>query len=158
MNGAADANTVQLCVLRVGGEDYAIDLRRVEEILPVPSVTSVARAPGFLEGVVKLRGEVLPVVDVRKRLKVAPNLQPALTPTGKPKNRERLLVCRIGNRRVGFVVDAVASVFKVARSELRPAPLAARPGEVPHVLGVCGEPGSLKLLLDVRALLSEDAA
>lgn len=148
---------VQLCVLRVGGEDYCIDLKRVEEILPVPAVTSVARAPGFLEGVVKLRGEVLPVVDVRKRLKVAPNQAPALTPSGKPRNRERLLVCRIGMRRVGFIVDAVTSVHKAAKSDLRPAPLAARPGESPFVLGVCGEPGSLKLLLDVRALLAEDA-
>jgi len=147
----------QLCVLRVGTEEYVVDLARVDEILPVPSVTPVPRAPAFLEGVVKLRGEVLPVVDVRRRLGVEKGLGQVLSPSGKPRNRERLLVCRIGRRRVGFVVDAVTHVLKVPRSSLRPAPLTAGPGRPPHVLGVVGEAGQLKLLLDVKALVAGEA-
>jgi purine-binding chemotaxis protein CheW len=104
--------------------------------------------------VVKLRGDVLPVVDVRRRLGVEPAPhQP--TPSGRTRSRERLVVCRIGSRRVGFVVDAVTQVLKVPRSTLRPAPLATRPGSRPHVLGVCGERDALKLLLDVKALIEE---
>ncbi|MCC6332600.1 MAG: purine-binding chemotaxis protein CheW [Myxococcales bacterium] len=144
----------QLCVLRVGAEEYVVDLSRVDEILPIPEVTPVPRAPGFVEGVVKLRGEVVPVVDVRKRLGVLPGQGQVLTPSGKPRNRERLLVCRIGRRRVGFLVDAVTHVLKVPRASLRPAPLASGPGRQPHVLGVCGEAGQLKLLLDVKALVA----
>jgi purine-binding chemotaxis protein CheW len=145
---------LQLCVWRVGNEHFAVDLRRVEEILPVPPITSVPRAPAFLEGVTRLRGEVLPVVDVRKRLGVWPDERASLSPSGKPKNRERLVICRLGTRRVGFVVDAVIQVTRVPRQSLRPAPLAQRPGARPHVLGVCGEPPALKLLLDVKALVS----
>jgi purine-binding chemotaxis protein CheW len=137
---------VQLCVLRIGSEEYVLDIRRVEEIIPAPTVTPVPRAPSFLEGVLKLRGEVVPVVDVRKRLRVAPS-----------GAKDKLVVCRVGRRRVGLVVDAVTSVLKVERSELKPAPLAAHPGRMPHVLGVCGEPGRLRLLLDVKALLTEDS-
>jgi purine-binding chemotaxis protein CheW len=148
----------QLCVLRVGTEEYVVDLARVDEILPVPTVTPVPKAPAFLEGVVKLRGEVLPVVDVRRRLGVPKGLGQALSPSGKPRNRERLLVCRIGRRRVGFVVDAVTHVIKVPRTSLRPAPLTSSPGQTPHVLGVVGEPGQLKLLLDVKALVTGEAA
>lgn len=148
----------QLCVLRVGAEEYVVDLARVDEILPVPALTPVPRAPAFLEGVVKLRGEVVPVVDVRRRLGVPPGQSVALSPSGKPRSRERLLVCRIGRRRVGFVVDAVTHVVKVPRASLRPAPLAVGPGRAPHVLGVCGEAGHLKLLLDVKALLAEEGA
>ncbi len=139
---------VQLCVLKVGGEDYVVDIRRVEEILTAPPVTRVARAPAFLEGVLTLRGEVVPVVDVRKRLLVAPQVP--------PRRREKLVVCRVGRRRVGLVVDAVTQVIKVSGAELKPAPLAAQPGRRAHVLGVCEVQGSLKLLLDVKALLTEE--
>jgi purine-binding chemotaxis protein CheW len=106
--------------------------------------------------VVKLRGDVLPVIDVRKRLGVAPDSTPFLTPSGKHKIRSRLVVCRIGTRKVGFIVDAVTGVVRLPRSALRPAPLATRPGRAPHILGVCGEPPALRLLLDVKALLSEE--
>jgi purine-binding chemotaxis protein CheW len=150
--------SIQLCVWRVGADHYAVDLRRVEEILPLPVVTPVPRAPSFLEGVVRLRGDVLPVVDVRRRLGVTGVPAPLTrSATGQPRSRERLVVCRIGARRVGFVVDAVTQVLRVERSALKPAPLAHRPGQRPHVLGVCGEPGALRLLLDVKALVTEDA-
>ena len=153
-SAAASDELLQVCVWRVGAEHFAVDLRRVEEILPVPVVTSVPHAPSFLEGVTRLRGEVLPVVDVRKRLGVWPDERASLSPSGKPRNRERLVVCRLGTRRVGFIVDAVTQVTRVSRQSLRPAPLAERPGARPHILGVCGEPPSLKLLLDVKALVS----
>ncbi len=152
-----DRGLVQLCVVRIGAEAYALDLKRVDEILPVPAVTPLPRAPRFLEGVVRLRGEVLPVVDARKRLGVTGPPEPSLKPSGKPRKTERLIVCRVGTRRVGLLVDAVTQVQRVARTALRPAPLAARPGEAPHVLGVTGEGARLTLLLDVKALLREDA-
>jgi purine-binding chemotaxis protein CheW len=140
---------VQLCVLRVGGEEYVVDIRRVEEILPVPALTVVPRAPKFLEGVVRLRNDVLPVIDVRKRLGVTPRR------TSK-RHRDKLVVCRVGRRRVGLVVDAVTQVLRVPRSEMKPAPLAATPGRQPHVLGVTGSERQLRMLLDVKALLVED--
>jgi purine-binding chemotaxis protein CheW len=147
---------LQVCVWRVGAEQYAVDLRRVEEILALPAITAVPRGPRFLEGVVRLHGEVLPVVDVRKRLGVEGQAPVSRSPSGKPRSRERLVVCRLGSRRVGFVVDGVTQVLRVERAGLKPAPLAQVPGRRPHVLGVCGEPGALKLLLDVKALVVED--
>jgi purine-binding chemotaxis protein CheW len=142
----------QLCVLDVGSEQYVIDLRRVEEILPVQPPTPVPKAPGFLEGVVKLRGEIVPVVDVRKRLGV-----PVTPKDRRVARRERMVVCKLGRRRVGFLVDGVSKVMRVERSALKPAPLTARPGHLPHVLGVVGEPGQLKLMLDLLSLVAEDA-
>jgi purine-binding chemotaxis protein CheW len=147
---------LQLCVLRVGAEEYVVDLARVDEVLRVPPVTPLPRAPAFLEGVVNLRGEMLPVVDVRRRLGVPKGQGQAFSPGGKPRNLERLVVCRIGRRRVGLIVDAATHVVKVTRNDLRPAPLASGPGRAPYVLGVCGGAGSLKLLLDVKALVAEE--
>lgn len=141
---------VQLCVLQVGSVEYAIDLKRVDEILTVPEVTPVPRAPKFLEGVVKLRGEVVPVIDVRRRLNV-----PSAAVDEKSKRRQRLIICKIGRRRVGFLVDAVTQIARVPYNELRPAPLAEVPGQPAHVIGVCGSPERLRLLLDVKAFLSD---
>lgn len=151
-----EGDLVQLCVVRIGAESYALDLKRVDEILPVPVLTPLPRAPRFLEGVVRLRGEVVPVVDARKRLEVTSTAVPALKPSGKPKITERLVVCRVGSRRIGVLVDGVTQVQRVQRSSLRPAPLANRPGATPHVLGVTGEGAHLTMLLDVKALLTEE--
>lgn len=156
------SDDVQLCVLEVAGDDYVIDIRRVEEIIAVPPLTPVPKAPRFLEGVIRLRGEVLPVLDVRRRLGVPTPVERGAGP--RERRRERLVVCRVGTRRIGLVVDAVTHVVKVARASLRPAPLAASPGRAPHVLGVCGDGapaapprGKLRLLLDVKTLLTEEA-
>lgn len=146
---------VQLCVLEIGAESYVIDLKRVDEILPAQHPTPVPRAPAFLEGVVKLRGEVVPVVDVRKRLGVTPRAATSTDP--RVKRRERLVLCKLGRRRVGFLVDGVSRVMRVSRSELKPAPLTATPGQTPHVLGVCGEPGQLRLMLDLISLVGGES-
>ncbi len=146
------SDVVQLCVLQVGNTEYAIDLRRVDEILTLQPLTVVPRAPTFLEGVVKLRGDVVPVIDVRKQLQVASSAIDE-----KTRRRQRLLVCRVGRRRVGLVVDAVTHIARVPYDELRPAPLSAVPGQPVHVIGVYGTPDRLRLLLDVKAFLTEEA-
>jgi len=138
---------VQLCAFFVGKEEYCIDLRRVEEILQPLPVTPLPRAPEFIEGVVSLRGTVMPVVDVRKRLGVP------LAPGGKAK----LLVCLVGRKRLGLLVDRVSQVVRTTVGELKPAPPLSREGLTPCVLGVCGPPEKLMLLLDVKALLQQEA-
>jgi purine-binding chemotaxis protein CheW len=137
----------QLCAFRIGGEDYAIDIMRVREIIQPLPITPVPRAPAFVDGVIRLRGDVIPVVDVRKRLAL-----PALPAT----RRSRFLVVNVAGRRIALVVDEVREVLRIARSEIRPAPsLGATPGPR-FFLGVCGGErfGSpLRLLLNVKALL-----
>jgi purine-binding chemotaxis protein CheW len=157
---SADAGQrVELCTFRIGAEDYAVDIMRVREIINPLPVTPVPRAPRFIEGVVRLRSEVIPVVDVRKRFGLPP-----LEPTRKT----RFLVVRIGGRRLALVVDEVTEVVRLPRSEIRPAPTFAEDGAPRFFLGVCGgdaasgrggQPGArrgtgrLRLLLNVRALL-----
>lgn len=136
---------LQVCVWRVGAQDFAVDLRRVDEILPVPPVTPLPGGPAFLLGLATLEAKALPVVDVGARLG-AP--RPAEGPTAR---RARLVVCRLGTRRVGFLVEAVPRVLTLRVDQLRAPP----PGSGPHVLGACGEGAGLTLLLDVKALLEE---
>ncbi len=152
---------VQLCVFFVGHEEYAVDIMRVEEILLLQRTTPIRGAPPFLEGVIRLRGAIIPVVDLRKRLGGVE------APVNTPKSR--MLVCWLGRKRVAFTVDRVSEVVRLRRSDIKPAPAIGAVGPTPFVVGVYGEPdkqeqgdkrGStgrevarLKLLLDVKALL-----
>jgi purine-binding chemotaxis protein CheW len=140
------AELVQLCAFGVGAEEYAIDILRVEEVLAAPPVTPLRGAPRFLEGVLELRGVILPIIDVRKRMGV---------PASPGRGGARLIVCKVGPRRLGLVVDRLTQVFRVERSTLKPAPVGARDGEAPWVLGVCQQGHRLVFLLDVKALLQE---
>jgi purine-binding chemotaxis protein CheW len=136
---------VQLCVFFVGPEEYAVDIMRVEEILPPHRPMPIRGAPSFIEGVIHLRGAIIPVVDLRKRL--LGEQEPA------PGKKTRLLVCWLGRRRVALYVDRVSEVVRLRRSEIKPAPALGAVGPAPFVVGVCGPPERFKLLLDVKALL-----
>jgi len=151
----ADEDLVQLCTFRIGGEDYAVDIMRVREIIPPRPITPVPRAPAFVEGVVKLRGEVIPVLDVRKRLGVPPAADPHLS---------RFLVVNVAGRRLALVVDEACEVIRLPRREIRAAPPLGDTGAPRFFLGVCGGDGAstpgrrggagrLRLLLNVKALL-----
>jgi purine-binding chemotaxis protein CheW len=125
---------------------------RVREIIHPLPITPVPRAPAFIEGVVRLRGEVIPVLDVRKRLGVD-----ACAETRK----SRFLIVNVAARRIGLVVDEVCEVLRLPRSEIRPAPALGAPGAPRFFLGACGgDAGAggrgtarLRLLLKVKALL-----
>jgi len=154
----ADDALVQLCTFRVGGEDYAVDVMRVREIIPPLPITPVPRAPSFVEGVIRLRGEVIPVLDVRRRFGL---------PAEPPGRKTRFVIVHVAGRRIGLVVDEVCEVVRVPRSDLRPAPHLVGQDGPRFFVGVCGGEGSaavggrragsaprMRLLLNVRALLA----
>ncbi len=149
---AGDPGLAQLCTFRVGGEDYAIDIMRVREIIPPLPITPVPRAPAFVEGVIRLRGDVIPVLDVRRRLGL---------PVGPPTRKTKVLIVNVAGRRLGLVVDEVTEVVRIPRAEIRPAPALVEGRGPRFFLGVCGGEGGaarrgagrLRLLLNVRALL-----
>ena len=151
---AGDPARAQLCTFRLGGEDYAIDIMRVREIIPPLPVTPVPRAPAFVEGVVRLRGDVIPVLDVRRRLGLPP---------GPATRKTKILIVNVAGRRLGLVVDEVTEVVRIPRHDIRPAPALVGGQGVRFFLGVCGGEGGpgaarrgagrLRLLLNVKALL-----
>jgi purine-binding chemotaxis protein CheW len=138
----------QLCAFWVGAEEYALDIMRVEEILQPLKCTAVPDAPDFVEGVIDLHGTIVPVIDLHRRLGSG-----SPPPRAKPK----LLICKIGQRRVALRVDGVSEVVRVQRSEVKAAPRFAGPRQS-FVVGVWGPPQRLKLLLDLKGLLRSGKA
>jgi len=113
-DGAGNDDEEQLVVFRLGREEFGVPIDSVQEIVRVPEqLTQVPRAPAFVEGVINLRGSVLPVIDLRRRLGLA---------DAGSSDRQRIMVFVIDGVCTGFIVDSVAEVLKVERRAIEPAP------------------------------------
>ncbi|MFC0253311.1 chemotaxis protein CheW [Massilia consociata] len=112
--GAGKDDEEQLVVFRLGQEEFGVPIDSVQEIVRVPEMlTHVPKAPAFVEGVINLRGSVLPVIDLRRRLGL---------PEAARSDRQRIMVFVIDRVCTGFIVDSVAEVLKVERRAIEPAP------------------------------------
>jgi purine-binding chemotaxis protein CheW len=108
----------QVVVFRLGNEEFGVPIDGVQEIVRVPErLTHVPQAPPFVEGVINLRGAVLPVIDLRRRLGMA---------SVPRSDSQRVMVFLIEGARTGFIVDSVAEVLKIAKSAIEPAPRLSR--------------------------------
>ena len=104
----------QVVVFRLDKEEFGVPIDSVQEIVRVPEqLTHVPKAPSCVEGVINLRGAVLPVIDLRRRLGL---------PTVERSDRQRVMVFLIGGVRTGFIVDSVAEVLKIQKAAIEPAP------------------------------------
>ena len=104
----------QVVVFRLDREEYGVPIDSVQEIVRVPDeLTHVPKAPAFVEGVINLRGAVLPVIDLRRRLGLA---------SVERSEGQRVMVFLIQGARTGFIVDSVAEVLKIHKSAIEPAP------------------------------------
>jgi purine-binding chemotaxis protein CheW len=104
----------QVVVFRLGKEEFGVPIASVQEIVRVPDeLIHVPKAPSFVEGVINLRGVVLPVIDLRLRLGL---------PRGERSDRQRIMVFLLAGVRTGFIVDQVAEVFKIPNAAIEPSP------------------------------------
>lgn len=136
---------VQLASLRVGGESYALDIMVIKEIARLPEVTKIPQAPDFLEGFVNLRGMVIPLVNLCRRLGLGDG-------TLGPKTR--IVTVAFGRQVIGLAVDEIRGVLRLPRSEVLSPPQVIR-GRVPEYIGgVVRQEGELILLLDLKKVLN----
>ncbi|KQT69115.1 chemotaxis protein CheW [Aureimonas sp. Leaf460] len=136
----------QFVVFRVADEEYGVPIEAVQEIVRIPDqLTRVPKAPSFIEGVVNLRGAVLPVVDQRRRFAL-PNLE--------RNDRQRIMVFLIQGMRTGFIVDSVSEVLKISRSAISAAPdMSLQHGSAISRIANIVELKRMILMLDVEQLL-----
>jgi purine-binding chemotaxis protein CheW len=145
-SAAGARDLIQLVVFRVGSEEYAVDILRMKEIINPLRITPVPRAPSFVEGVVELRGTILPVVDMRKRFGL-----PA-KPLGR---RGKYIIVGIRGRVVGLIVDGVVETLRLPRAELRPPPaLMEGAAAAEYFAGVCYLGGRILMVLDLDRVLA----
>ena len=142
-----DDDIYQLVTFSIGGEEFGVDILKVMEIIRTMEITKVPRAPDFVEGVINLRGKVIPIIDLRRRF--------GLAPRGHDKNT-RIIVIEINNIIVGFVVDAVSEVLRIPASTVEPPPPVVAGVESDYVSGVGKLQDRLLIMLDLDRLLSSE--
>jgi purine-binding chemotaxis protein CheW len=145
---AAADELLQIVSFRVGAEEFGLDILRVQEIIRHQHLTRVPNSPEFVDGVINLRGKVIPVVALRKRFGI----------TEEPADGQaRIVVLEIKNAILGFIVDSVPEVVRICSVAVLPPP---RLGTVEreYVSGVVKLDDRLLILLDVdRILIGEES-
>ncbi|EGJ51042.1 chemotaxis protein CheW [Desulfocurvibacter africanus] len=142
-----DVELMQLVTFSIGDEEFGVDILKVQEIIRTMEITRVPRAPAFVEGVINLRGKVIPIIDLRKRF--------GLQARGHDKNT-RIIVIEISNMIVGFVVDSVSEVLRIPASTVEPPPPMVAGLESEYISGVGKLEDRLLILLDLNRLLSRE--
>jgi purine-binding chemotaxis protein CheW len=139
----------QLVVFQLGAELYGVEISRVHEIIRPQSITRVPRAPAFVEGVINLRGKVIPVVDLRRRFGL---------PAAEQTRSSRIVVVEIGDQVVGIVVDGVSEVLRVNDASVEPASpvVAGSDAGSEYISGIAKLTDRLVILLDLDRVFVRD--
>ena len=138
------AKNIQVVVFCINKEFYGVPIDAVQEIVRVPEVTGVPDAPDFFEGVINLRGKIVPVVDLRKRLR--------LSSADRTKS-SRVLVAENGGRVIGLLVDAVSEVRKLPAEAVEPPPEMIAAVGIEYITGVAKAGERLIAFLDMKRIL-----
>jgi purine-binding chemotaxis protein CheW len=135
---------LQIVGFRIGSETYGVRIGAVREIVRVPEITAVPSAPDTVEGVINLRGKIIPVMDLRKRFGHTEI---------KPDKKNRILVVELDNKLLGLIVNSASEVLKIPPSEIEAPGSVFADGESGYVTGVGKLGGRLIILLDISKLL-----
>jgi purine-binding chemotaxis protein CheW len=140
------AKELHIVGFRVGRETFGVPIGMVHEIVRLPEITSVPDSPGYVEGVINLRGKIVSVVDLRKRFGEKEII-------GNKKNR--ILVAEVEGKMVGLIVDAASEVLKIPESEVDLPPSLFDEGDIHYVTGVGKLKGRLVILIDLNKILQK---
>ena len=147
-SNASHEELIQLVSFSLDKEEYGVDVLKVREIIRLPGVTRVPNTPHYVEGVINLRGKVIPIISIRKKfgLQMVEN-----------DKQTRIMVMDVGGELMGFVVDAVSEVIRISGSEIQPSPAVAGGGiDQECIAGVINQSERLLVLLDLERMFSHD--
>ena len=155
MNGTNEKNTgnqlsgevVKVVSFGLGSEEYGVDIGQVQEIIRMVEITHVPRAPRFMEGVINLRGQLVPIIDLRTRFGMQ-----RLEAT----KSTRIVVTEIGSKRVGMVVDNVSEVLNIPIENVEDAPEMIAGVGTEYIQGVGKVGDRLIIMLDLTMVITTD--
>ncbi|MBS3968543.1 MAG: chemotaxis protein CheW [Clostridia bacterium] len=136
----------QLVVFNLSSETYGVDISAVREIIRMQVITEVPRTPDFVEGVINLRGKVIPVIDLHKRFDL---------PLVEETSNTRIMVVEVENVTVGMIVDSVSEVLRISKDSIDPPPPVISGVDSAYLRGVGKLEDKLIILLDLNQVLHE---
>ena len=141
-------SVIQLVNFLIDDEEYGVEVLKVREIIRMTDVTRVPNAPDFVDGVFNLRGKVIPIISLRKRLSL---------PVVDNDNRTRIIVLDICNMLTGMLVDSVTEVIRITGNDIQPAPAAVTCTiDADLFVGLVNRDNRIIILLDFDTMLTRD--
>jgi purine-binding chemotaxis protein CheW len=140
-------NSSSYVTFSLSEETYAIDVLQVQEVLKLPEIAPVPGVPDYILGIINLRGDVVTVIDARRRMSL---------PDREPDDASRIVIIDVDNQNVGILVDSVAEVVQIAPDAVDPAPAVGNDQTSRFILGVTSTEEGLTILIDLNKLLSDD--
>jgi len=140
-------NIKQLISFQLLDEMYAINIRLVQEIIRIQEITDIPRKEKYLLGVINLRGQIIPVIDLKLKL----HLQKT-----EATNKSRIIVVKYHGVEVGMIVDAVLEVLRIPETEIEPPSPFISPLNTDHIKGLSKVAGKMVVILDVEKSLANE--
>jgi purine-binding chemotaxis protein CheW len=138
---------LQLVSFNIGEEQFGVEILKVQEIIRMVNITQVPNSPSYVEGVINLRGRIIPIVDLRTRIGLLRKNQDQGT---------RIIVVEIEGKTVGFIVDSVNEVLRIPKDITEPPPAMSVKMDSDYITGVAKFDGYIVILIDIDKIISGD--
>lgn len=138
---------IQWVTFRLGDEMYGINVMQVQEVLRLPEIAPVPGAPGYVIGIINLRGNVVTVIDLRNRFGL---------PSTESDDASRIVIIEAEDQVIGILVDSVAEVVELRSSDIETAPNVGNEESARYIQGVSSRGNQLLILLDLNKLFSDE--
>ncbi|GAB3538489.1 chemotaxis protein CheW [Noviherbaspirillum agri] len=138
---------MEILAFRLGNEDYALEIGKVQELRGYDAVTALAKAPDFIKGVINLRGVIVPIIDMRLKFKCSQATYDRFTV---------VIVLNVAQRTIGMVVDSVSDVVTLDANDIKPAPGMGTVVDTAYIIGIAPVDDRMLIVVDIAQLLSSD--
>ncbi len=147
INEKKQNETLQLVTFTLEDEEFAVDILKVQEINRMKEITRIPNSPGYIEGVINLRGKVIPVINLRKRFNL---------PVKEYNEQSRIMIMEVCSIIIGLIVDSVSEVLRIPDDLVKPAPSIATTVSSEFIKGIAEVNNRLIILLEMDKLLAEN--
>lgn len=144
MQTAAGVADLQVVCFKLGAETYGLDIMRIKEIIRHQKITSVPKAPRFIQGVINLRGMVIPIIDLRRRFELFADIGP----------KTRIIIAEVEKKIAGFIVDDVTDIISLPKANLMPPPNMVKGVEAEYLDGMSDIKGELLFIINLDKMLT----
>jgi purine-binding chemotaxis protein CheW len=143
------SDLIQLVSFMLADEEYGVEVLKVHEIIRIPTITKMPNAPQHIEGIINLRGRVIPIISMRRRFNLVEN---------ENSSQTRIIIMDVGGCQTGFIVDAVSEVIRIHQGEIQPPPSLVLSGAIGQefITGVFNHVERLLIIMDIDQMFSVD--
>ena len=140
------SDNIQLICFKLGTEEYGFDIMQIKEIMRYQKITPIPKAASFIEGVINLRGMVIPVIDLRKRFELPVDVN----------IKCRIIIAQVETKIVGLIIDDVTDIVTLPKTSILPSPKTVKGVEVEYLDGMADMERGLLLVLNLNRLLTAE--